>query len=39
MSRYRINPGELRHRITFQLQDLDSEDEDWRAEKGGKVRL
>ena len=27
--RYRINPGELRHRITFQLQDLDSEDEDW----------
>ena len=30
MSRYRINPGELRHRITFQLQDLDSEDEDWK---------
>ena len=28
--RYRINPGELRHRITFQLQDLDSEDEDWK---------
>lgn len=25
-----MNPGKLNKRITFQLQDLDSEDEDWK---------
>lgn len=25
-----MDPGKLNKRITFQLQDLDSEDEDWK---------